>query len=261
MAIDPNRPCGQCESCVQGQTHFCLVEGPRRAYGVQQHGGCAEWVVVPEDVVYPLDERLPLGKAVLIEPISCIIRGMDNLGVVAPDKRVLIQGAGIIGLLWLSILHHKGLRHLTISDIAEGRRKVATELSLSPPINVVDAASLIGMHEEYDVVVDCSGNVGAIENAFQLLKRGGKLSVFSCCPTDAKVIFSPYELYRKELMIVSSFINPRTFARSIEMVAEMIDSGYLDIIKLGIGLFGLEDLKLVLERLKKGEISKAVFHL
>ena len=41
----------------------------------------------------------------------------------------------------------------------------------------------------------------------------------------------------------------------------MIDSGYLDIIKLGIGLFGLEDLKLVLERLKKGEISKAVFHL
>ena len=257
--MDPNRPCGSCDRCLAGQTHFCLTDGPRRAYGVQQNGGCAEWVVVPDDVVYLLPESLSLKEAVLIEPISCIVRGMDNMGEVHKNQRLLIQGAGIIGLLWLCIFHNDGFVNLSISDIAEGRRSVASSLELSPPVTVINASELQGVEEAYDVVVDCSGSAAAIENAFSLLRRGGKMSVFSCCPTDVKVSFSPFELYRKELTLVSSFVNPGTFSRAIEMVRRLAYAGYLDFDKLGIELFCLGDVEESLERLRKGVISKAVF--
>ena len=260
VAIDPNRPCRSCDPCLAGRTHFCLTEGPRRAYGVQQNGGCAEFIVVPKDVVY-LVHRLPSKEAVLVEPVSCIIRGMDNLGEIDKNGRVLIQGAGIIGLLWLCILHHEGCRDLTISDVAEGRRKLAADLKLAPSVRVVDAADLEGIVEAFDVVVDCSGNSGAIENALELLRRGGKLSIFSCCPTDAKVTFSPFELYRKELTIVSSFINPLTFERAIDLVTRLNESGYLELDKLGVGLFCLADVHAALADLSRGKISKAVFAL
>ena len=264
MAVDPNRPCKSCRHCLIGETHYCLTDGPRRAFGVWQNGGCAEYVVVPDDVVYPIGSTLSLKEAVLIEPLSCIVRGRDNLGEIKPKARVLIQGAGIIGLLWACILHYEGC-DVTLSDITEGRRKKALELTANlvniPKPEVVDARSLDCVVEMFDVVVDCSGSPNAIESAIDLLKRGGKLSIFSCCPTESKISISPFELYRKELTIVSSFINPGTFQRGVDLAESLKAAGYLNFDRLGIGLFTLDDVDDALKMLRNGEISKAVFEL
>ena len=130
-----------------------------------------------------------------------------------------------------------------------------------PKPEVVDARSLDCVVEMFDVVVDCSGSPNAIESAIDLLKRGGKLSIFSCCLTESKISISPFELYRKELTIVSSFINPGTFQRGVDLAESLKAAGYLNFDRLGIGLFTLDDVDDALKMLRNGEISKAVFEL
>ena len=74
-----------------------------------------------------------LNSGVLIEPMSCIIHGWNRLKLIPravdSQNKVLVVGAGIIGLLWVSFLHFKGLKNLWITQRREHRREIAKGLS------------------------------------------------------------------------------------------------------------------------------------
>lgn len=67
-----------------------------------------------------------MAQCVIVEPMSCIVNGWDRMQQPPADANVLIVGAGIIGLLWLSLFHHRGHRRLTICEKADGRRAIAS---------------------------------------------------------------------------------------------------------------------------------------
>lgn len=70
---------------------------------------------------------MSLKEAGLSEPYSCILRGWRNLGEIKDKNvRVLVQGAGIIGSLFCTILHKNGFKNVTVGEINEGRRKLCT---------------------------------------------------------------------------------------------------------------------------------------
>ena len=68
----------------------------------------------------------------LCEPISCILHGYKRIeSKIRPNKKVLIVGAGIIGNLWASLLHYKGVRNIIVSEFSEARRRITDKLGRS----------------------------------------------------------------------------------------------------------------------------------
>ena len=68
----------------------------------------------------------------MCEPISCILHGYKRIeSKIRPNKKVLIVGAGIIGNLWASLLHYKGVRSIIVSEFSEARRRITDKLGMS----------------------------------------------------------------------------------------------------------------------------------
>jgi len=266
VVVNPNNNCNVCSYCIQGQPHFCKTGGLRSTVGIWRNGGWSQFCRVPSCLVHKLPDSLSFDKAALVEPYSCICRGFDQLGEINPESKILVCGAGIIGLLWSSLLHFKGFRNIVVSEISEKRRNMAGSLNLGLKIALPDY--LVGQEREavrngdddwgFDVIIDCTGVPKAIEQAFTWLRRGGRFVIFGCCPKDSKIQLNPFDIFNKELKIIGSLINPFTFPTAIKLVEDMSDS-YLDFEKLGIKLFALQDYSSALKALKEGLVSKAMF--
>ena len=267
VAVNPNNNCHVCRHCVDGNPHFCNSGGIRSTVGIWRNGGWANFCRVPSVLVHKIDDSVPLKNAVFVEPFSCIARGWDNLGEVKLNSKVLVCGAGIIGLLWSSLLHFKGLRDIAISEIADKRRILAEKMNLSFKIVHPDqleeqarAAKRYGNEDwGFDIIVDCTGAPKAIQQAFKWTRRGAKFLLFGCCPQEGEITINPFDVYNKELKLIGSLINPFTFFPAMALVRDM--EKYLDYKKLGVKTFQLQDYPAALESLKKGLISKAVFNL
>ena len=130
------------------------------------------------------------------------------------------------------------------------------------------------------VLLDCSGSPAALSNAFKWTKRGAMVCVFGCPPVNRPMRYEcmisitaesydpqknlllnsicPEEIFSKELVMFGVLSNPYSMARAVPMAANMSDN-YLDLDKLGVATFRLEDFQKAMDRLKTAEISKAVF--
>lgn len=141
--------------------------------------------------VYSLPDGLGMAQAALIEPLSCLSHGWDVMNPITVGQRVLVIGAGIIGLLWACLLHLHGLRKtVTISEPQDKRREFVKKLGLdyevSSPMDLKD--------REFDVAVDCSGNGRAMESAFGMLARGGRLCIFGVADPATKIAIEPFQV-------------------------------------------------------------------
>ncbi|EZA51348.1 hypothetical protein DMN91_002032 [Ooceraea biroi] len=256
VAVDPNSGCNKCGHCHSANYHFCELGGINNTIGIYRNGGWATHAIVPETQVYSIPDEIKMYEAVLSEPLSCLAHGWDKLNPVNVGSRVLVIGAGIIGLLWACLLHLHGLRKtVTISEPQQKRRELVSTLGLDYQVKSPDEVK-----EEFDLAVDCSGSAPAMERAVSLLNHGGRLCVFGVANPNAKLTIEPFQVYKKELTIVGVNINPYTFPKGLALLQSM-SAKYLDYGKLGIKVFSLSQYKQALDALKTGEISKAVFKL
>ncbi|XP_025073226.1 LOW QUALITY PROTEIN: D-arabinitol dehydrogenase 1-like [Pogonomyrmex barbatus] len=236
--------------------HFCKRGGLNSTIGIYRDGGWATHALVPETQVYLIPDEIEMRQAALTEPLSCMAHGWDKINPVNIGSKVLVIGAGIIGLLWACLLHLHGLRKtVTISEPQQKRKDIASNLGLDYKIK-----NPTELKEEYDLAVDCSGYAPAMESAVSLLGQGGRLCVFGVANSKAKISIEPFQVYKKELNIIGVNINPYCFLKGIALVQSMSEK-YLDYNKLGIKVFSLSQYKEALDTLKKGDISKAVFKL
>ncbi|XP_014209736.1 D-arabinitol dehydrogenase 1 [Copidosoma floridanum] len=257
VAVDPNNGCNLCNDCHSGCYHLCLAGGVNNTLGIFRNGGWSTHAVVSECQAYPMPEGVDMPRAALSEPLSCLAHGWDKISPVLVGQRVLVIGAGIIGLLWACLLHLHGLRRtVTISEPQQRRREMAKSLGLG--YEVCSPEELKG--KEFDLVVDCSGFGPAIESAIGLLARGGKFCFFGVADPKTKVAIEPYQMYKKELTFHGANINPFSFPNGMALLRAMSDS-YLNFDNLGIKVYGLSEYKEALDGLKRGSISKAVFKL
>lgn len=257
VGVDPNQPCHKCEFCLGSGTQHCPNLNP---IGIFRDGGMAEFCLVPDCLVHLLPSSVTLEQGALTEPLSCILHGWQRLMAVSPpqpDTRILIIGAGIIGNLWVSMFHHHGFRNVTVSEPAEGRREITNKLETG---FTVLAPTSVPSSPGFDLVVDCAGFVPATEKALEWTRPGATLMLFGCSPPGKSIRLCPEEVFRKELTILGSLINPNTYGRATKL-AENLGSRYLDCDKLGVGMFRIDEYKEAIDKLKKGQISKAMFKM
>lgn len=254
VAIDPNISCGTCDYCRRGLVHLC---SNLRALGVDIDGGMAECSVVPASQAYPLPEGLSLEASAFVEPVSCVLHGIDRAHLQSGDT-VVIVGAGTIGLIMLQLVRNAGATQVIVVEPLEHKREMARKLGAGEVIDpfACDVKSavfdLTGLGA--DVVIECAGTGQAVELALALPRRGGVVELFGVCPIGEKVPIEPNQVYFRELTILGSYINPNTFSRAISV----LHKGLVRVDQFLIDRFPLGAVHEALESQRRGTAIKSM---
>ncbi|MFI7588729.1 zinc-dependent alcohol dehydrogenase family protein [Spongisporangium articulatum] len=217
VAADPNQYCGECYQCRRGRGNLCENFA---AVGVTLPGAAAEYVVAAAANCVKLPEGLAVSDAALIEPLSCSVHGFDvlprDLGA-----SYLIYGAGTMGLMNLELAKRAGAGSVDVVEPNGERLGTARLLGCSSA--ATDAAEL-ERPRGWDVVIDCTGVVAAIEDGLSRVAQGGHFLQFGVADMQAVARFNPYRVFREEITIVGSF----AVQRSYERAAALFFGGLLD---------------------------------
>lgn len=263
VVVDPNTGCNSCTYCTSGNYHQCPIEGMHTAIGIFHNGGWAQFCKVPAKQVHRIPDTMTFQQAALCEPLSCVCHGWDRVAPLPIGSTVLISGAGIIGNLWTSVLHHSGHRKVIIAEPTLARRQLSLKLETGYQCLSPDEVQMIkAKNPEWgvDVCVDCSGNGMAIQDAVTLLRPGGKMCIFGVAAPDTRISVSPYEIYKKELTIVGVLLNQFSFPKALGMI-EAMGTRYMDYERLGVEVFKLDQYQEAIQALRKGTIAKVVFKI
>jgi len=228
VAVDPNISCGACVACRRGDGHLCER---LQALGVTRDGGFAERCLIPATQAYRLPDGLGFEAAALAEPLSCCLHGLDLAGVRAGD-RVVVLGAGPIGLLMTQLVRMAGAARVLVADPVASKRDLAGRLGADVVVDPAERdpgeAVRDAVPDGADVVLECVGRPGTAALALALARRGGTVVWFGVSPPGATAAVEPYLVYRKELTIRGAFVNPGTFGRALALLTHgRIETGPL----------------------------------
>lgn len=217
VAVDPSLYCGQCYYCRRARGNQCERWG---SLGVTRPGGAAELVAVPAANCVRLPEHIATTDATLIEPLACAIRGYDVLRMQLA-QHVLIYGAGTMGLMMVQLAKRAGAATVTVTDLNAGRLAGAAALGCTAAVSSPDEAD---RPRGWDVVIDCTGAVAAIEDGLERVDRGGTYLQFGVSAQQATARFKPYRVYQREITIAGSM----AVLHSFERAADLFAAGVLD---------------------------------
>ncbi|WP_100447288.1 zinc-dependent alcohol dehydrogenase family protein [Glycomyces xiaoerkulensis] len=214
VAVDPNVFCGECHYCSIGHGNLC--ERYNAIGVINSPGASAEYCAVPVANCYRLPETVTLEHAPLIEPLSCAVHGFDLLpGRVG--EHYLIYGAGTMGLMMAQLARFAGAASVSVVDINTERLQYAQRLAAD---RAATAAAEFERPQGWEVVIDCTGAVPAIEDGLTRVRKGGTFQVFGVAPEAATASFSPFRVYKDEIHIVGSMAVLHSFGRAVELLAK-----------------------------------------
>lgn len=247
VAVDPNIYCGQCEYCLTQRPELCEHLS---AVGVTRDGGLEEQFTAPASVVYKLPDNVSLRDAAAIEPVSCAVHGLDLLNL-RPYQKALVIGDGFMGQIFAQLLQAYGVHQVDLAGIFDDKLQRNKELfGVTETYNTTKESI---PSNAYDVIIEAVGLPQTQAQAIEAAKKGAQVLMFGVGPQDAHFEMNTYDIYKKQLIIQGSFINPLTFRDAISLVS----SG-----KMNIG--GLISHELELEQVqdfldgKISGVSKAV---
>lgn len=251
VTVDPNLYCGKCSRCRNEQSNQCLNLG---TVGVSRDGGFAEYVTVPERACYPIPVSLSDTQAAFIEPLACVVYALRRMRVY-PADRVLIIGAGPMGLLLVQALRHNGASLITVLEKQEHRLNLAKGMGANSIVFAgaeQDEQLKQVAPEGFDIVIDATGVPAVIQNAFNYLKPRGQFLQFGVAPMGAKIEIEPYAIFRYDWTIVGSFALCYTFQPSIDWLA----NGVIDVEPLVSHTVPMQEFGKVFDMFGKGETLK-----
>jgi 2-desacetyl-2-hydroxyethyl bacteriochlorophyllide A dehydrogenase len=241
VAVDPSLFCMECHYCRIGRNNLCERWN---AIGVSKPGAAAEFVAAPVANCVRMPDGVALADAALIEPLSCAIRGYDILRA-SLASNYLIYGAGTMGLMMLELAKRAGAATVDVVDLNASRLETARELGCT---STVTSAAQLERPRGWDVVIDCTGVVAAIEDGLTRVGKGGTFLQFGVSEMEAKARFSPYRVYNEEITIVGSM----AVLHSYERAAEMFVAGVLNPAVMISDRYPLDAYPEALDQFKRG---------
>lgn len=238
VTVDPNVYCGECFQCQRGNGHFCLHA---EAYGVSMFGGFAEYCIVAEKAAYKIPAQLSLTHAALVEPVACCLHGLDRANIKV-GSTVAIIGMGSIGQIFVQLVKCAGAANIIAIEPQAQKREKALKLGATAAIDpaaedVKQAVADLGL-SSVDCVIECVGRAGTMETAIDIASRGATVVLFGLTAPDTEIRIKPLEqVFRKELTITSSFVNPLVTERVIDLLA----GGRLNLDEVITDVIPLED--------------------
>ncbi len=169
--------CGHCRPCRRGRPSVCRNRPAADFDGYR--GAFCTYKSVAADSLLRIPDSLPTRVAALTEPIAITLHAV-RLAEVHPDDRILVTGAGPVGLLLVAVLRAQGISDITVSEPSPLRRRQALNVGAArviAPDSLESPPVMRPATDPYAVVFECSGNASAIEAAFGQLDYAGTLVI------------------------------------------------------------------------------------
>lgn len=237
VSADPNDMCGECYFCKNAMQHFCTNN---IGVGTTVDGGFAEYVIIREKQVYKFAEGLSFIEAAMAEPISCCLHGIDLCDIKSGDT-VLVMGGGPIGMIMMQLAKNAGASKVIMSEPVEEKRAQAKKLGATLTINPLEEdveAVLAEYCNNVNVVIECVGNIHTQADAIKFAGKGATVMYFGLAAPEESLPLKPDDVFKKELKITSSFINPYTFERAIQV----LESKTIDLESLITNIVPLDEI-------------------
>lgn len=257
VAIDPNQYCGMCRPCRMGRKQNCER---LRALGVNVNGGFARYSIAPEAQCFRVREDLDFDVAAMVEPLACVLHGIDRAAI-QPGQNVLVIGGGTIGLMMVQMAKMVGAAVVMLSEPVELRRNLALTLGADAVIDplredVPERIREITGVAGADVVIECVGKPFAVTQALEAAGAGAHILLFSVQPVGSTAALPLYDLFKKELTISGSIINPDTHQRAVHL----LNSGALHLRELITHSYDLEHLEDAIRMQMSADSIKVMVH-
>ena len=247
VSIDPNMYCGECDYCRGNRQHLCEN---LQAVGVTRNGGMGEFCAVPAANCYTLPDQLSYEEGAMIEPLGCVLHGINQIKI-RPGASVLIIGGGYIGLMMLQMTKLYGASPVVVSEPDQTKHQLAIQLGADEAIT---PAELEQKPDGFDIVIECVGRKESMTQAVSMAKKGGSVLLFGVSAPDTKIEVQPFDIFSKELTIKGSFINPHTHDQAISLVQQ----GKVQIKPLLSHQFAMDELPTVMSEYPSLNVMKGI---
>jgi threonine 3-dehydrogenase len=249
--------CGKCYQCRTGEGHICQHV---KIIGVDADGAFAEYVRIPESNIWKLDPAIPQEYASILDPLGNAVHSVLAGEIAA--KTVAITGAGPIGLFAIAVARAVGATTVFAIEVNPHRRKIAAQMKadyvLDPTQDdvkriVFDRTGGLGA----DVVLEMAGHPDSIRTAFDIVRRGGRISLLGLTSKPVSVNFSEDIIFKG---ITIQGINGRRMYQTWYQMQALLKAGKLDLHPVITDRLSMKDFSKGMERLRTGEASKILLY-
>jgi L-iditol 2-dehydrogenase len=243
VAVDPAVSCGNCAQCRAGRPNTCQN---LRFLGFpgQMEGCLCEFIVMPEENCFKIDDRLSLSQGVLVEPLAIGIYAVDFLEKMDIGT-IGILGCGPIGLSVMQAALAQDIHKIYATDkiperLEYAHRKGAVWTGNPKEMDIV--SEVLRKTDGLDAVFECCGDQEALDQAIDLIKPGGTLFILGI-PEIVRVSFDAHKLRRKEIRIQNVRRQRECTQRAIDLIA----SKEVDVDFMATHNFSLEEAQKAFE--------------
>ena len=213
-------PCGKCFFCRRKNESLCEDL-------LFNNGAYAEYIRIPGRIVqrnlYHIPDSLAYKDAALIEPLACVVKGLDDTGLQAGDN-VVVVGQGPIGMMFTRLARVYGARVIAVASRVE-RLEMAARMGANECVLNGSGHDAVARIKELtggygaDVVIEAVGKPETWELAVHMLRRGGTVNFFGGCPSDTRVSLDTGLVHYSELKCIASFHHtPAVIRKALDIV-------------------------------------------
>jgi len=259
IAGETHIPCGKCMLCRTGRQHICR---DMKILGVHTNGVFAEYAKIPEICAWKLPSNTPPEMGAIYEPLGIAVHGVLRDKIVGLST--VIIGAGPIGLFAANVASISGAKQVFVVDINEYRLKLATKMgdnivTLNPKKDEV--VNIINKETDglgADVVIELSGSVQGTKTGFNVLGKGGRISLIGLHSQEVPLDLVNNVIY-KEATIYG--ITGREMFNTWYQTENLIKSGKLNIKEVLTHEFSIDEVEKAILTAKEGNAGKVIIKI
>ena len=249
--------CGKCLQCRTGEAHICQNV---KIIGVDANGAFAEYVVIPESNIWKLDSSIPPEYASILDPLGNAVHTVLAGEIAA--KSVAVTGCGPIGLFSIAVAKAVGATSVFAIEVNEHRAKIAREMQADYVLNPAQEDVIGTVMEKtgglgVDVVLEMAGHPDSIRTAFDIVRRGGRISLLGLTSKPISLNFSEDIIFKG---ITIQGINGRRMYQTWYQMTALLKSGKLNLHPVITDRISMTDFGKAMERLKTGQASKILVY-
>ena len=219
-------PCNRCRRCKEGETQLCLNYDQ---IGFTRGGGYGEFVLVPRHVVHRLPDSASFAAGALVEPASCVLRGLER-GRPCPGESIGVIGIGTLGSLAVTLARLYAPSMLVGYGVRADELEFATRLGADATVHVVDEDAVAATQRlaegGLDVVIETAGAVEAVDLATRVVRPGGRVVLMGIAGEGKTLALAPDRIMLGDMDVIGS-CSYSTAAWS--RVVRLLDQGQVEL--------------------------------
>jgi len=223
VTFDSTVYCGECAFCANGQINLC---DNRQVIGVscgeyRRHGAFAEYVVVPQRILYPLPPGISFSEAAMLEAVSVALHAV-RVSEAAGGETALIIGAGMIGLLTMQAARAAGCAQVFISDVDSTRLGLAGEIGADKVLHCSGSELVAEIHKltggrGVNLVYEAVGRNETVSDAIDSVRKGGTVTLVGNITPE--VTLPLQKVVSRQIRLQGSCASAGEYPQAIELIA------------------------------------------